>query len=281
MTFHARAYVLLVSLLVLTCCGLYWLMLESIMGTPLVNDEYWTRAIYDYKQHKAENLGSPKMIVISGTALELQRELGIRTWRSAWYLLMRLRHVLAEHEQQALRGDVEVDEAWIAPKGKGIPAKHKPMVVVAVATSPKGPRYRRWQGVRIEPCEKRTKSALHGFVRREVRPGARLIVDGLSSYRSLRSEGYRVAVIAQQGLKAAELRELDPLPHAHLAIKHLKTWIAGRFHGVTARYLSWYTRAFVYRVNRRERIAELFGRICRRLGASLPLTLRGLRALAA
>ncbi|HUK88519.1 MAG TPA: IS1595 family transposase, partial [Terriglobales bacterium] len=53
------------------------------------------------------------------SALQLQRDLGIGSYRTAWYLAHRIRKAMEEGDGLKLTGTVEIDEVYIGGKQRG------------------------------------------------------------------------------------------------------------------------------------------------------------------
>ena len=76
------------------------------------------------------------------SAVQLQRQLGIGEYRTAWYLLHRLRKAMVNKGREPLSGIVEVDETYIGGPAKGYrgrgvrKAPNKSLVIGAVAPHP-------------------------------------------------------------------------------------------------------------------------------------------------
>jgi len=195
------------------------------------------------------------------SALQLQADLGLGSYRTAWLLLHKIRSVLSESTDFPLRGVVEIDESLVGRVDKGAirgRGSDRAMVVAAVERRPDG----RLGSARAEVVPQADAETLVPFVKRSVAPGARVETDGWRAYLTLRDEGYsHRRTISVYGRKT--LRPV--LDAAHLFFSNLKTWIRGRFHGVSPKYASAYLGEFTYRFNRRRSPPEILGWLARRL----------------
>ena len=90
--------------------------------------------------------------------------------------------------------------------------------------------------------------------------------------------GYRRDRHVSKGPRNAAFRPV--LDGVHLMIGNLKTWLQGRFHGVSRKYLPAYVAEFVYRFNRRRSPPDLFGWVTRRLMTREAVTLSAIQATA-
>lgn len=210
------------------------------------------------------------------SALQLQSDLGIGSYRTAWLLLHKIRRCFDESADYPLRGHVEVDETLIGAQLKGdLPGKdpgHKAIVVAAVEV-----REQRMGALRMAHVPNYKGSSLGGFVRRHVARGAHLTTDGWVSYRHLEKQGYgHDKFISSRQPRGG--RHHWPMQAVHTVFGNLKTWLAGRFHGVSHKYLPAYLAEFTYRFNRRWNLPELFGWVSRRLMTRTATTLGELRA---
>ena len=207
------------------------------------------------------------------SALQLQADLGIGSYGSAWLLLHKIRSAFDESRQYPLEGLVEVDETLIGARGKGDPPGkdpgHKSIVVAAAEVrNDKG-----LGSLRLRKVPDYTSDSLAGFVREVVARGSRLETDAWASYDTLEREGYRRReYVASRQPRGAKHR-VD-LRGVHLVFSNLKTWLRGRFHGVSSRYLPAYLAEFSYRFNRRRSPPDLFGWVVRRLVQGEPTSLR-------
>ena len=54
------------------------------------------------------------------SALQLQRQLGLRRYETAWAMLQKLRRAMVRPEREPLKGKVEVDETYIGGREAGL-----------------------------------------------------------------------------------------------------------------------------------------------------------------
>lgn len=186
------------------------------------------------------------------SALQLQRETGVGSYETAWLLLHEVRRVLGEGEHDPLRqGAVEVDESQVGGKRSGLGRKlgeGGAWIVAAVerieVNRPEKKPYLASGSARMEVVHDTATGTLEGFVQRAVGRGSHVVTDGWSGYRNLEDLGYEHEVQVHLGQPTV----LDATQHkVHLMFSHLKAWLTGTFHGVTARHLGSYLREFVYR----------------------------------
>jgi hypothetical protein len=180
------------------------------------------------------------------SALQLMRQLGLGSYRTALYMCRRLRKAMVNPARDPLAGVVEVDEAYVGGRrrkehgGRGV---SKDVVVVAVEN--RGDHTGR---IRLEVKPDTSRASLHSFVRKHIARGSQVNTDAWNGYRGLRYYGYDHRPKVQgDSQRAAEI-----LPWVHRVIGNLKTWLRGTHHGrVDSRYLQQYLDEFTFRYNRR------------------------------
>lgn len=231
----------------------------------------WFWAIFLVARHKK-----------SISALQLQHDLGIGSYRTAWLMLQKIRSSFGENTEHLLKGLVEVDETFIGAKRKGDPnckaLGHKALVIAAVELGKPTKRGHCWGDVRIRKIADFNKSSIGPFVLENVAKGSQLLTDGWQSYNHLEKMGYTRTKIVSRSLDRNILYKINPMPHIHLLFSNLKTWLRGRFHGVSNKYLPRYLDEFTYRLNRRRTPPMIFGWIIRRLMNGPHLSLENLKS---
>ena len=69
------------------------------------------------------------------SALQLQKQLGVKRYETAFQLMHKLRSGLVDPSREPLKGEVEIDEAFVGGKEEGRPgrgAETKTLIIVAV-----------------------------------------------------------------------------------------------------------------------------------------------------
>jgi len=179
------------------------------------------------------------------SAVQLQRQLGLGTYETAWTMLHRLRRAMLRPDRDQLTGPVEVDESFIGAtrsgkRGRG--AAGKVLVIGAVEVRGEGSGR-----ARLAVIPSASQSALEGFVQGHVVEGSTVFTDGWAGYDRLQTLGYHHQPENQGGKRNP--RQI--LPRIHRVFSNLKTWLAGTHHGVSSKNVPAYLREFEFRFNRR------------------------------
>lgn len=183
------------------------------------------------------------------SAKQLQRQLAC-SYKTAWYMLHRLRRGMVNEARSPLQGLVEADETIIGGPvegltGRGVTAAEtKTLVLGAVEVLRWEKEGKGWQEragrLRLTPVDRADAVNIGGFLRANVTTGTEIRTDGWRGYAKSALVGYRHDALAGQRA-----------PHIHRAFGNLKTWLSGTHHGVEPKYLSHYLNEYVFRFNRR------------------------------
>src|SRR5215471_16426950 len=161
------------------------------------------------------------------SAVQLQRQLGLSRYETAFQILHKLRAGMVRPDQDRIGGrpgeHVEVDETWVGgrTRGKGRGVHDKVLVVSAVEVRQRKPGTKldrrkggRYAGrIRLAIVADRGAEALCGFVESAVAPGTQIITDDWSGYAGLGRRGYAHVAIVERG----DPRVVDVfLPMVHL-----------------------------------------------------------------
>jgi len=186
------------------------------------------------------------------SALELQRELGLATYHTAWSWLHKLRNAVAMRSTTPLRGPVELDETWEGGLRRGKPGRPKvgdrsALVMGAVETTDDRKGIGR---VRLESIDDGSAKTFKAFLEEHVERGAALFTDDWRSYR-------KPAEDLGHDLRATNIsKSADPahvvLPAIHRVFSLVHRVLLGTYQGsVRRKYLPSYLAEFEFRFNRR------------------------------
>ena len=193
------------------------------------------------------------------SALQLQRQLALGSYKSAWLLCAKLRRSMLVPGRTPLAGLVEVDETELPCRskndpltgGRGRSRQGKILVVGAVEVQDGGPtgqaRGLKAHGpgrIRLKEIPDYSAASLHAFLGANLAPGATAKTDGLPSYAGAPSVHHDPHVV---GKMAAHI----VLPWVHRVFSNLKVWALGVYHGLRRKHLQSYLDEFVFRFNRR------------------------------
>lgn len=202
------------------------------------------------------------------SALQLQNQLGIGAYRSAWLMAHKLRRAMRDPDRSELAGVVEVDETSLPQRTKQEPPaggrgrSHQGKMLVAGAIEVVDGRPGR---VRLEHIKDYSADTLHGVLNRNLTPGTTAQTDAWAAYPGAPGVIHQPYTI---GPMAAHI----VLPWIHRVFANLKAWSVGVYHGLRRRHLQAYLDEFVFRFNRRYSRHAAFRRLLG-LGAKVePIT---------
>jgi hypothetical protein len=199
------------------------------------------------------------------SALQVMRYMGFGSYKTAWYMCMRIRAALQDKEFQKLMGIVEMDETFIGGKahnrhkdkrdqGPRGGAGGKAIVMGAVSRSKKT--------IVARVVDDAGRDTIRRFVAETVAPKVSVLAtDQWPGYQGLSSILYpRVSVDHSAGQYVA-YDELVGAIHTNTIEGFwslLKRGIVGNYHKVSAKYLPLYVAEFCFRYNNREN-PDIFG----------------------
>ncbi len=184
------------------------------------------------------------------SAKQLQRQLGLSRYETAWLILQKLRRAMVSPERERLKGEVEIDEFFLGGHEEGLKGGRqrgkKALVGVAIEVRGRGSGR-----LRLAVLPDASGPSLREFAKATTQPGAIVHTDGLQAYRVLAAHGYDHRRRQQQTAAPGE----QLLPRAHRAISNLKAWMHGTHRGVSDEHLPVYLDEYVFRHNRRSPMA--------------------------
>ena len=204
------------------------------------------------------------------SALQLQHQLALGSYKTAWLLCAKLRASMVAPERNPLYGLVEVDETEIACRSRNDPPaggggrshQGKILVVGAVEVQDGGAGPGR---IRLQEVPDYSAVSLHPFLAANLAPSATVKTDGWSGYPGAPGVHHDPHTI---GKMAAHI----VLPWSHRVFSNLKTWALGVYHGLRREHLQSYLDEFVFRFNRRHHRHASFRSLLGIAAGHAPLT---------
>lgn len=186
------------------------------------------------------------------SALQLQRMLGLKSYKSAWHLAHRVRWAMTQPPLAALlKGTVEVDETYIGgkprhrdPKNQGGAVWKKAAVMALVE---------RGGAARAFPIEKLTSKHLHLGILRNVDRSARIITDEHQGYPGIALQyagGHETVNHSSREYVRSGTDVHTNTVEGFFSL--LKRGVYGTFHHVSRQHLHRYADEFAFRYTHRK-----------------------------
>lgn len=186
------------------------------------------------------------------SALQLQRELELGSYRTAWHMAHRIRHAMSKDPLAGLlRGTVEVDETYVGGKPRQKHGQPKPKKgrgtkkVAVVALVERGGQARAHKIERVDA--KTLGKAIHANVDRR----SALMTDRFGSYAEVGSTFFGGHHTVDHG-KGEYVRGNASRNEVELYFALLKRGVIGSFHHVSKNHLDRYCDEFSFRRNHRK-----------------------------
>jgi transposase-like protein len=181
------------------------------------------------------------------SAMGLQRVLGLKSYKTAWTWLHKLRRAMVRPGRDRLTGRIEVDETYLGDGKEGVRGRQterKALIVVAAQVDGLG-----IGRIRMRRIPDASADSLIPFVQDSVEGGSVVHTDGWLGYEPLKSKGYDHEITF---LKGNRKTPSELMPRVHHVISLLKRWLMGTHQGaVSPEYLDYYLDEFTFRFNRR------------------------------
>jgi hypothetical protein len=201
------------------------------------------------------------------SALQLQRELSLGSYKTAWLLCAKLRHAMVAPGRSPLSGLVEVDKTEITCRSKNDPmssggiSRHGKMLVVgAVEVQDLRPGR-----IRLTTVPDDSAASLHAFLAANLAPVTTAQASGEAGYCGAPGINHDPHVIGA----------LDPQkvgPRVHRIFSDLNVWALSVYHGLRPKHLQSYLDEFAFRFNRRRNRDAAFLSLLGLAAAHPPMT---------
>jgi hypothetical protein len=197
------------------------------------------------------------------SALQLQRELGLGSYKTAWLLCAKLRRSMVAPEGILLSGLVEIDKTEITWRAKddtvaddGCSNQGKMQVIGAVEVEEL-----RLGRLRLDALPDASATSLHAFLAANIAPDATIKADVRSGFFGASATNNDRHVISAKAT-----------PWIHRVFADLEVWVLGVPHGLRRQHLQSYLDEFVFRFNGRRARDAAFASLLGVAAAHQPLT---------
>jgi transposase-like protein len=182
------------------------------------------------------------------SAMGVQRVLGLRSYKTAWTWLHKLRRAMVRPDRDRLTGRVEVDETYLGGLEGGVRGRQtERKALIIVAAQEDGPGIGR---IRMRRIVDASAGSLVPFIQDSVEVGSVVHTDGWLGYEPMGGKGYDHEVTF---LKGNRKTPSELMPRVHRVISLLKRWLMGTHQGaVSLEHLDYYLDEFTFRFNRRK-----------------------------
>lgn len=218
------------------CRQQFTVTVGTVMHRSHITLRQWVQAFHSMCSHKK-----------GVSALQLQRNLGLKSYKSAWHLAHRIRYAMRQGPMRTfLKGTVEVDETYVGGKtrlGKRGRASERKIPVVALVE--RGGR------IRTKPVEHVTSKTLKSIIGEHVRRDSRIFTDDSPVYHGLRwqFQGGHESVVHSKG---EYVRGDVHVSSAESFFALLKRGVHGTFHHISKKHLHRYCDEFGFRWDHRK-----------------------------
>lgn len=182
------------------------------------------------------------------SAKELKRQLGLKSYQTAWAWLHKLRRNMVIPDRQPLKGDIEVDETYCGGLADGTACGRSVLkkTIVACAVEKDGKACGR---VRLAVVSSASFKNLKPFIESNVLAGSTLHTDAWSGYSGIEKCGY---TRVKETIKESKDKAHVLFPRVHRVFSLMKRWILSTHQGAVQRkHLQAYLDEFTFRFNRR------------------------------
>src|SRR5690348_2783554 len=180
------------------------------------------------------------------SALQLQRELSLGSYKTAWLLCTKLRRAMAAPGRNPLSGTVELDKTEITWRSKndhaasgGASDDRKTLIVGAVEIQDL-----RLDRIRLSTMPDDSAASLNAFVDSNLAPDAIAQTGGLVASSGGPGINHDPPVVGRDGADKVRRR-------VHRIFADLTVWGLSVYHGLRRKHLQSYLDEFVFRFNRR------------------------------
>jgi len=203
------------------------------------------------------------------SALEMQRQLGHKRYRTIWVLMHKIRFGMGKRDDRyVLDGTIELDEGYFekpAPKHtrikRGRGSQSKTNVAVMTEATPledieTGKKSSQFRYAKMKVLNSHQADEINQAVKKNISKEAVLITDKSTSY-----EDFSKMFDTHVSFKSDKATTKTTLKWVHITISNVKRNLLGVYHMISGEYLQNYLNEFCYRLNRRYFAENIYDRM--------------------
>lgn len=187
------------------------------------------------------------------SAKQIQRNLGLGSYKTAWFMCHRIRYAMANGPMKdLLKGTVEADETYIGGKPRSGGPKRKRGR--GTSKAPVTALVERDGNIRVQPVECVDGETLRGEIKKHVDPAAIIMTDEFASYRGL-DKDFAGHETVNHSAKQYVRYTPDTVVHTNTAESFfalMKRGHYGVYHSMSKRHLHRYCSEFEFRWDNRK-----------------------------
>lgn len=191
---------------------------------------------------------------------QLAQSLGINL-KTAWFFEQKVRIAMKSSENYPLKGEVDVDEAFIGGKEEGHQGRgneSKSTIVLAIEKTKNDDGIKRAYALKIDNT---SSDELVKIFQKHIDETAHITTDKWTGYSPLTKNWN---IIQQKSIGGENFQLM------HRLIQGVKSWIRGIFHKVSSKYLQAYLDEYCYRFNRNIFKESIFDNLIQRMIKAKP-----------
>jgi len=214
----------------------------------------------------------------SFSALEMQRQLGLKRYEPVWYMMQKIRSSMGKRDKRyQLKGNIEVDDAFFEivdikddlsnnaqnsdlKRGRGSEKQMSVMVMVESEPNPKQAnihkKNRSMGFVKMVTMDNLNSVGINYEINNGVNNTSTVLTDGYRSYSRVKEV---VSNHIQMVVPPKEAHKM--LPWVHTVISNAKRGFLGVHHSIGKDYLQNYLNEYCWKLNRRNFTSDLFDRM--------------------
>src|SRR5208283_691300 len=222
------------------CRGQFTVTVGTVMQGSHITLRQWVQAFHSMCSHKK-----------GVSALQLQRNLGLGSYRSAWHLTHRIRLAMKEDPLASLlKGVVEVDETYIGGKPRREFGKHNKRGR-GTKKAPVMAMVERDGNIISKPIKNVTAKTLKSAIREAVSEESKIMTDEFKSYIGIEKDFKGGHGIVRHHIGEYAKGDINTNT-AESFFALLKRGVNGTFHHISKKHLAKYCNEFSFRWDNRK-----------------------------